>query len=317
MGDSIMDKLFKIISKYKFVILTPLFFILILALIFELDHIKSKFYVIAKYAKSGPLFVNMPVYYRGYKIGKTQEIQLSENYKSTLVKIVFYKENPQLSEGIIAKVKKLNENKDYIDLVASDDEESTALLKKGSIIEGEAKFDIDAFLSDIADSGLLIPLIQTFSDTLDSINKTSVEVKGFFSDSRSILNNNRDNIKQTTNNLSLSTQSLNKLATRLNITITKDKLNNVTSNVDKSSANILTTTKNIEDITENVDKATKNLDRTAAKIDCAMSQANAIADNINAITCGLRNTLGKKFAGIRILFGKPIKSNKCTIHCSK
>lgn len=311
-----MNKLLKIISKYKIAILIPLFLILILTLLFGLDYIQSRFYIIAKYTKSGPLFVNMPVYYRGYHIGKTQEVQLSENCKSTLVKIVFYPEKPKLREGIVAKVKKFNENKNYIDLVPSDDE-SAAILKKGSIIDGEAKFDIDAFLSDIADSGLLIPLIQTFSDTLDSINKTSVEVKGFFSDSRLIINDNRGNIRQTTGNLSLSTQSLNKLATRLNSSLTKEKLNNTTSNVDKSSANILNTTKNIENITENVDKATKNLDKTVAKIDCAMSQANAIADNVNAITCGLRNTLGKKFAGMRILFGKPIKNHSCNRHCSK
>ncbi len=195
------NKLFKIISKYKFIILITLFSILFLALSFWLYEDYSRYYVIAKFRESGPLFVNMPVYYKGYKIGKTRRIELSKNYKYTFVKIVFRPKHPTLSEDIVAKVKELNEENDYIDLVLHDDASNTSL-KKGEIIEGEGKFDVDTFLSEIADSGLIIPLIQTFSETLVNISHASNEVKGFFTDSRLILRDNRRNIEQTTRGLS-------------------------------------------------------------------------------------------------------------------
>lgn len=311
-----VNKLVKTICRAKIAILIPLFIILFLSLTLWLDIIQSRFYIIAKFTKTGPLFINMPVFYKGYKIGKTKEIQLGDDYKATLVKIVFYKENPKLSEDIVAKVKKLNENNDYIDLVTPDDASDT-LIRKGCIVEGEEKFDIDSFLSDIADSGLIIPLIQTFSDTLGSINKASVEIQNFFVDSRSILNDNRQNVKQTTNNLALSTQSLNNLTSRLNNSITKNKVNNTTSNVDKSSANILSATQKIKEITDNINRATKNFDKTAAKVDYTVSQTNSIADSIKAISCGLKETLSKKFAGLRILFGKPIKEHTYAKCCPK
>lgn len=312
----IMNKLFEIFSKYRMIILISLLFVFILLAISQLYDFYFRYNITAKFAESGPLYKNMPVYYKGYKIGQAKKITLSPDYKYTFVKIMLYPKKPKLSKDVVAKVKNHNVRKEYIELI-NPDEASSKLLKNGSTIDGEAAFDIEAFLSDIADSGLLIPLIQTFSDTLVSAGKTSTEIKNFFSDSRLILKENRKNIKQTTKDLTLSTKSLRKITTKFNNSITEDKLNNTTSSVDKSSTNILAASENIKKITESIDNATKNIDKTMEKVDCTVSEANEITSNVKVITNGFCQVLGKRFAGLRIIFGKPLNKNKCAKNCSK
>lgn len=301
--------------KYIRLVLIPCVLILICALSFYLYQIHSRYSLIVKFSESGPLYKDMPVYYKGYEIGKAQKIELTPDYKYTLVTIVLYPKNPKLSEDIIAKVKHHNVRKEYIELM-NPDQASTVLLKNKSTIDGEPAFDIEVFLSDIADSGLIVPLIQTFSDTLISLDKTSAEIKNFFSDSRLVLKDNRQNLKQTTSSLVQASGAVKKLTSKINKSMSDDKINNTTSRVDKSSANILEATESAKNIAKNIDSATKNLDKTVAKIDCTISEVNKVATNAKVITGGLCEVLHKRFAGIRIIFGKPMKKNNCSKHCS-
>lgn len=304
-----MDKLFDIFYKYRVRILIPLFVVLSLLMIFHLYKVFFGYYLIAKFAESGPLYKNMPVYYKGYKIGRIENLRIRGDYKYTLVKIVFYPRKPKLSDNIVAKAKKLEMEDDYVDLIYPDPPSDT-LLKSGGVIEGRGAFDMDSLLSDVADAEILEPLLEHFSDLLVSANKTSNEIRNFFADSRLILKDNRQNIRQTTEDLALSTKSLKKMTSKFNNSVTEDKLNNTVSNVGKSSTNILAATESIKNITASVDCATKNLDKTVAKIDSTVS-------NARAITRGFRESLSKRFAGLRIIFGKPINNNTCPQKCSK
>lgn len=310
-----MGKLFNIIYKNRVKFLFILFLILILLGAFQLYN-SSRYYLFAKFVESGPLYIGMPVYYKGYDIGKIKKIQPSKDYKYTFVEIIFYPKEPKLPKGIIAKAKTLYSEKKYINLVAPD-EPSNILLKKGSTIDGEPEFDVEEFLYDVADPQIISALLQSTLDVMTSITKTSNEIRTFFADSRLILRDNRRNIKQTLQNLALSTKSLKKITSRFNNSITDGKLNNTTSNVDKSSTNILIATENIKNITASIDCATRNLDKTVAKIDCTLCEAGKIACNVRAITSSLREALGKRFAGLRIIFGRPINKNKCCDKCSK
>jgi len=309
-----MNKSVNIFANCRGIFLIPLFFIVILSIGLWVHEMFFGYHITAKFIQSGPLYVNMPVYYRGYKIGETKKVKPSKDYKYTLVKISLYPEEPKLPENIVAKVKNHNVRKEYIDLVAPD-YPSTTLLKNGSIVDGEAAFDLEAFLADIADSGIIVPLLQNFSDTLLSANKTSVEIKNFFSDSRTILKENRRNLNQTTKDLAQSTKSLKKITSTFNNSFTEDKLNNTTSSIDKSSSNVLAATERIKNITTTIDCATRNLDKTVAKIDCTMSNATVITSNVKMMTNGFCEVLNKRFAGLRILFGKPLNNKKCKKNC--
>lgn len=292
----------KIISKYRVIILTLSLFLLIFSAIF---YLPKNFYIILKFSDSGPLHKNMPVYYKGCKIANTKNIWLSEDYKYTFVKIVF-KKKPKLSENTTAKIKTLSVKKNYIDLI-SEEGSSSNLLKNGSIIEGEGAFDIESFLSDIADSGLVIPLIEHFSDAAVSLSQTSEEIKNFFSDSRSMLKDNKNNLKNTTESLVEMSDSLKEVSTRINNSVTNDKVKNTTKNIDKSSSNILEATEDIKVIIKNVKGATGNIDKTIDNIDSTVCNANAITCDVKVMTKGLRQIMAKRFAGLKIFFGKPLE----------
>lgn len=296
-----MNKLFNIFLKYK-VIITVLLGILILLGLFRLAEEHSRLHIFVKFVQSGPLFKGMPVCFKGYRIGNTQKVILSEDYKYTLVKIVLYPKNPKIPKDTEGVVKKHDMLGNYIDLIPSD-EPSVAVLKNGDIIDGKPIFDIGTFLQKIDDTEILIPLLQNYSDTALNISKASNKIDSFFSDSRSILKDNRQNLKHTT-------ESLNKITSNFNTSFSKDKLNGTASSVNESANNIQVITENVKNITKSVDCATKNLDKTIEKIDCT-------ASNVKVITGGFREVMGKKFAGLRIIFGQPLNKNKCSQNCYK
>ena len=293
----------------KSIILITLFSILLLIPMFYLYKNYEDNFITAKFSDSRPMHKNMPVYYKGYEIGKTKNIKLTEDYKYTLVKIILYANNPKLPENIMAHAKGLYTDKDYIELI-NQDQPSTVFIKKGSVIEGEPAFDIEFFLSDIADAGIIVPLLQNFSDTLVSFDKTSVEIKNFFSDSRSVLKDNKQNLKQ-------ATTSLNKITSKFDNSIPEDKIRNTISNVDKSSANILDSSENIKKMSAKINCATQNLDKTMANIDSTICETKAVVSNVKVITQGFCEVLGQRFAGLKIIFGKPLKNNARPKNCSR
>lgn len=318
-----MSKLSNLFYKFRMLFIFLIFFILIYIVSFKLYENHLRYRITAKFEESGPLYQNMPIYYKGYNIGHIEEILPSADYKNTLVKIVLYPKNPKLPENIVAKVKKRDTKMDYIELAVPDDP-SEKFIKNGSTIEGQPAFDLETFLSTIMDSGMLDPVIDNASQLLSSISDTSDKIGVFFSDSNLIIKDNKQNIKHTTTSLSQITSKLNK-------SINKDQLTNTMSNVDKSSTNIMSATENIKnitcnvgcaaenvkDITSNVNAATKNIGQTMTKIDCTISNVNASASNVKNITSGLCEVLGKRFAGLRIIFGKPMKKNSCKNDCNK
>ena len=298
-----MYKLFDTSIKKKLVVC-----VLVLAIIFSLSkNSLDRFYIIAKFTESGPLYKNMPVYYKGCKIGKISNVTINEDYEYTRVKMTLYPKEPKLSENTEAYVKYSESKNDYIDLVSSDSS-SNMLLAKGSMINGVPEFDIQSFMAEIADADLIVPLLETFTDTLESFSKTSYEIRLLASDSRLVLNDNRQNLKQISRNLKSTSGYLSTFSNKLNKSVEKDELDVIVSNVNKSSTSI-------KNITENIDNSTKNLNKTMLNIDSAISDASIAASNTKIITRGLCNSLSKRFAGFRILFGKPIKHNSCSNKC--
>lgn len=303
-----INKVFDIFLKLGVLVLILLFISIIASSIFKLYDL-SRYHIMVKFTESGPLFKNMPVCFKGYRIGSTQKVILSEDYKYTLLKIVLYPKNPRLPKDLTGVVRKHDMLGNYIDLVVSRDA-SSAILQNGDTINGKPIFDVGTFLAKIDDSDILIPLLQNYSDTALNISKTSTNVDNFFTDSRSILKDNRQNLKHTT-------ESLNKITTNFSVSFDKDKLHNTASSVEKSAANIQIATESAKNIAHNVDCATRNLDKTMEKVDSTLCEAHAVATNARVITGGFREALAKRFAGLRIIFGKPLNKNKCSPNCSR
>lgn len=293
----------KFMNKLVNIILILLFIAFISLGIFKLyDY--SRFHIMVKFVASGPLFKNMPVCFKGYRIGRTQKVMLSEDYKYTLVKILLYPKNPKIPKDTVGVVKKHDMLGNYIDLIAAE-KHSAAILQNGDIISGRPIFDIGTFLAKIDDSDILIPLLKNYSNTALNISKTSTNIDNFFTDSRSVLKDNRQNLKHTT-------ESLNKITGNFSVSFDKDKIRKTASSVEKSAANIQAATESAKNVVQNVDYATRNLDKTMEKVDSTLCEAHAVATNARVITGGFREVLAKRFAGLRIIFGKPLNENKCS-----
>lgn len=276
---------------------------------FHLYDRHYRYHITAKFVDSGPLHKNMPIYCKGYKIGKIEDVKLSKDCKYTFVKIVLFSKEQMIPENVIAQVKTRESKEDYIDLVIPEDP-STTILKNGGVIEGEAAFELGKFLSGILASGMLDPIIEDASALLSSISDTSDKIGSFFSDSHVLLDDNRQNIRH-------STKSLTEITSKINNSIKEEELNNTMSRVGTSSTNILAASESIKNITAKVDCATNNIDKTVEKVDSTMSDVKASASNIKSITSGLCEVLTKRFAGLRIIFGRPMKKNSCPNNCTK
>jgi ABC-type transporter Mla subunit MlaD len=264
------------------------------------------YYINARFSELGPLSQSMPVYYKGYKIGKTKEIKPSEDYKYTLVSILLFPKNLKLPENTFAKVKKLGIGRNYIELEYPQ-KPSEKFLSRGGIIEGKTSVDIESFMSAQADSGALSSITDNASKTLKSMDEMSQDIGAFFSLFTLILDDNRDNLKQSSKNMAQMSNHLNQISSKLDNSIKPNTFKNSLNNVEKSSANVQAATDNLKQITQNLNTATKDLDKTVAKIDSTVTEANAITITIRKITCGFHAMLSKRFAGMRLIFGKPIE----------
>jgi ABC-type transporter Mla subunit MlaD len=338
-----MKKINGIFPKEIIILLTVLFIVIVNFAVYK-KYFEPKLVITARFQELGPLSKSMPVYYKGYNIGKTIDISPSEDYKYTLVKIALFPKKIALPINIIAKVKKLGIEQHYIELIYPE-KPFAKFLTNDSIIEGKTTADLASFMEAQADSGKLFSIMADVSKTLGSFDKTGKESEKFFKELTNVLKENRQYIHDSAKNTSESLENINKTTKSLNDIIGDKKIkkdlreiisysSQATKNVDKISGNIneLTADKklkatienmntssenlkkaatNIENITRNIDNSTKNLDKTMEKIDSTITETQAAASNINGITKGVQSLLCKRFAGIRIFFGKTSTCNSC------
>ena len=262
--------------------------------------------IIARFSDLGPLYKSMPVYYKGYKVGKTRDIQPSKDYKYTLVYMILYPKHLTLPNNVTAKVQKLDSGGNYIDLIYPGTP-SVEFLKTGDIIEGKTAVDIQSFMSAQADSGVLGAITGDLNKALVSLDEAAQSMDYFFEQLGLMVEENRPSVKSMTGDAAKSTQNVREITQKINNSITEENASNVVKNVDRSSSNIEEATSNIKNVTENIDKATKDLDKTMKKIDCVAADIKSITAKLNEITRAFKCVLSKRFAGMRVMFGKPME----------
>lgn len=324
-------------KKYKDLFLLLILAFLIFVFLSKIYELFFANFIYAKFTDLGPLSKKMPVYFRGYKIGKIRKIRPSDDYTYTIVRIRIFAKNLKLPINTIAQVKKRDRKKNYIELVYPDSP-SIVNLKRGDEIEGRAAFDFKEYFTSQVDSGVLDKITGNTSNAIASVERTSDEIQGLIADFRAILKENKPNIKSTTDNavlitenaaimidfLGLMSKDLSEIAHKLNLSIKEDKIDGTMSNITSASDNIVATTKNIKDasknvvdITKNVEIASAKLENTVSKIDATIDGAHTVMSNVSAITCGFRKLLSKRFAGLKLFFGKPMEC-ECEVRtCAK
>lgn len=313
-------KIFEIIKKHKKYLLAILL-ILTAALAFYVYKLFSYTYLNIKFVELRPLHAHMPVYYKGLIVGRTIHMKHCDRYKATLIKVVLYPQNLMLPENTTAMLKKEKREKkerDFIELIYPEHPMSI-MLSDGATIKGKATVDIDTFMAN-SDPDKLEQIRDDIADILNNLNASTKSLNTLIESLQQTVNENRPYLLQASRNLALTTNNISQVSTKVNNSIEQKQLDESISNLNTSLSNLNAASKNIEVITTNVDGVTKSFSvTTMAGVDSSITQVSSILKNLNEITCGISNTMKKRFAGMRLLFGTPIDSS-CTndsCNCSK
>lgn len=278
-------------------------FILILAL-WGLHNMMHK-HIIAEFTELAPFSRNMPVYYKGFKVGKSISIKPNKNYTATRIKLVLYPMDLILPANIIARVKKRDKEFDYIEI----EYPSSPMIRKlrsGDIIEGKTSLDFKDILQQQADSGALDEVGDKLSDVLDSVKNTSDALTQLFEVLQVTVEQNQQNIKITTDNLVQMSKNVNNLTYKVDDSMTEKQLKNISNRLSLTSNHLERTTRNLENITKNINASTQSLNSTMNGINSSVQNVSGITCDVRKITYGLSNTMQKNFSGFRLLFGKAV-----------
>jgi len=301
-----MKKILENISKNKEQIKKLLIisvFFLAIAWVFIYN---AGFYVIIRFNELGPLTKNMSVYYNGFKIGKIVRIDPDNDFAHTLVRVNLTNENIRLPQNTIVQVERFPSGELYLQFVYPQSP-SLRLIKRGDMLEGRAPYSLEQFMLGQNISGVTDIVSIHVIRALNATEIANMEMTNFFKNTSKVVNENRKSINTSVKNTEAMTKSLAQMAENLNQT--SQKINNSLdeSTLRDTTSNIKDSTSNIKLTTEEISKATKDIDKTIRKIDDTITQANEAAENLNHMTSGLNQTFSKKFGGMRVMFGTPIR----------
>lgn len=263
--------------------------------------------ITAEFTELAPFSRNMPVYYKGFKVGKSVSIKPNKNYTATRIKLVLYPADLVLPANIVARVKKRDKEFDYIE-IEYPTSPAIRKLRSGDIIEGKTSIDFKDILQQQADSGALDEVGDKLSDVLDSVKETSDALTGLFEILQETVAQNQKNLETTTSNLAQMSKNINRLTYKVYDAMTEKQLKNISNRLSLTSNHLERTTRNLENITKNINDSTQSLNSTMNGINTSVQNVSGITCDVRKITYGLSNTMQKNFSGFRLLFGKAISS---------
>lgn len=253
-------------------------------------HIKAEF------TELTPFSSKMPVYFKGFKIGKVTKIEPKDDFTATQMHITLFPEQIRFPKNVYIKVKSYKKNVTYAEIELPE-LASEKRLKDGDTIKGKTDMSFEAILQRQAESGSFDLIIGTLGEVMVNLNNTVKQAEGLISDIRVTFKNNESYISVSTRNLSEATTNLSRTSLRISGTV--DQIT-----VDKTMKNIEETSRNMKNITRNIDCATRDLSDT-------MNHVNGITENVEGITDSVNCTMKNRFAGFRLIFGKPDQNCKC------
>ncbi len=297
-----MKKMFELIHKTIF--WKILFWFLIIFAFYIWIKMLTNTYITIQFDELEPFENNMPVYYKGFKVGRTRSIKPSKDFKHTFVQVVINYDNLKLPKNTTAIVKKRDKGEyrnalDYIELEYPDSP-SIIFLKNGSIIKGTSSLDWNTLFAQQASDGKLDGLGQSVTDLMDNLNSTVETLTLVFTTINDILNENRANLLTASSNLSKTTSNFHEISSRMTNSLSQEKLDNTTGGFEKTS-------KNFDESSKNINEITKNLNNMMPYINATIIDTNSTICNVNQISQGILNTLKERMGLLKLLIGKPVK----------
>ncbi len=258
-------------------------------------------HVVVKFDNLEPFEKQVPVYYKGFKVGKSVKIYPDKDYINTYLKLKLAPADVRLPDNIIAKLQKNNKTR-YINLIPPD-EASVAKIKEGDIIQGAVSKDINSILSEKLDAGTIDSIIDNASSLMESADTAVQELNTIFSQINGIIADIKSDIKISASNLAETSGNLKNISEDLKNSLNKDIMNNSVRNIEQS-------TKNIKEITDSLNSMTKQMDKaTIPIINSVLCNTNNTMENTSRITGGIKNTLKKRFGFGRLIFGRTVREN--------
>lgn len=251
-------------------------------------------YVTAKFSDLRPFHGNIPVYYKGVKIGKARDIKTSDDYNYSLLKIQLFGKDHKLPTNTKVYLKKEikgNHFDDYLELILPETANGE-FIKNGSTLEGKCAVDIEHFLRN-QEPEEVENLKNNLSQTIENANLSLQTLAELFGLAQDILAENRRNIKGSVANLERSSRYITDTTSKINNSVSEEQISDVFSNVQNL-------TKTTNSITENI------RDTGVVGINEIIVKTNCILDDTNCLTKGVRKTMSKPFGGIRLMFGKVV-----------
>ncbi len=250
--------------------------------------------VIVSFDELEPFDKKLPVYYKGYKIGKSGKIFPDKDYIKTYVKLKITPANIKLPSNVTARIEK-SDTKNFINIIYPNDV-SLKKLSEGDVITGTISKDLNDILSSQLASGGVDNLISDARTLLGTANTTVSTLNEIFLQINEIVADSKKDIKFATNNLAKTTKNIEEMSSNLNASLDKEAMEN-------SIKNIEDTTKSISEITEQIDKTTMPM------MNSVICQTYSTMENVNEITGGVKTTLKKHWGLGRLLFGRPISKD--------
>ena len=271
--------------------------IIFIILLFTIINYFLHRHFIAVFDDIRPFDGQINVYYKGILVGKATDKVHSDDYLRTNVKIIIRNKKLKLplnTKAILKKRIKDDKEIDYIELVYPEIP-SKKYIKENSHIHGYTTIDIKEYLKNQTPEDLdkiktnLVTASENLYTTLDAIANMFILIQD-------ILQENRSNLKGSSTNLKSTTENIKNLTKKIDNIIIEEQWNNTFNNIENSTGGLHNFTNNINDMVTNFDKTMPS----------TLENTNQITDNLRSITCGIKQTLSKKFGGLRLLFGKVI-----------
>lgn len=253
--------------------------------------------IVVKFDDLEPFDRQMPVYYKGFKIGKTTKIYPSKDYINTYLKLRLKSSKiTNFPSNISVNIKK-KKSGGYVNIIFPSSPSLTKL-KNDDVIKGAITKDINSILEDTVTGDDIETLVEDTTNLMESANIAVQNLNGIFLDIREILQESKSDIKTATSSLARTTQNLESMSKSLDKTVKSDSISN--------------SIKNIEEITNNLEGITGQIDEKSMPIiNGVLCQTQSAAENVNEITGGIKNTLKKHFGLGRLMFGKPMSKGVC------
>lgn len=268
-------------------------------------------YIKAEFNKMDPMPPRMGVYYKGYKLGTTQKVKISKDFKTTYLYIALNQRGLQLPKNITVRIKNYDEDTKYVDIIYP----TAPMLKyirTGDVVKGESGYTFSG-ISDI-NQAHLDDLSEKGGDLLSSATKTTDALTELFDLVTEILTENRENIHDSTTylrnsmaNLEISTANLKGLSQKVNDEITRETIRKSATNIEMTTSNFANSSKEFISISGNFNKTSSDFSVLVPKLSVLIDAVQLVVCNINDIVVGVKKTLQQRFGGARIFLGKPIK----------